>query len=948
MLSRLSARVRCSLATALALILPLAAVRAANEPPVGSLRQTDRGIVSQLPDGFLEVQFISADIARVTFSPSEKFSAHPSLAVVTTFRPAVPWTLEQTPAFATLKTSQLQVRLDRASGALTFLDVTGRTILAEKNSGRTVAAAEVQGEKTFHVRQQWEPIPGESLYGLGQRQLGILDLKGYDLDLWQRNTHVVVPFLVSSAGYGILWDNNAFTRFGDLREFTAIPPDCLRDATGQPGGLTSGTFAAATPDTVQNPRVTADLTRTDRSRASTRWAGELVPATTGDHQFQTYSNGGIKVWLDGRLVIDHWRQNWLADYDQVKLRLEAGRRYAIKIESGGDQTTTMQLRWKTPTPETGTALWSEVGDGIDYYFVHGPSLDRVVAGCRELTGRATLMPRWAFGLWQSKQRYETAQQSLDVVKEYRQRGIPFDNIVQDWMYWPENSWGSHRFDPARFPDPAAWIKAIHDQHAHLMISVWGKYYSGDYPGNENFQAMQHAGYLFQPTLTEKIRDWVGRNGGYNYTFYDAFSTGARKLFWDQLNPALFQKGVDAWWMDATEPDVVQPSPPTLETMRHFIGETALGTASRVMNAYPLVNSQGVYEGQRSAAPDQRVFILTRSGFAGIQRYATAVWSGDITSTWTALAKQIPAALGFSLSGVPYWTMDIGGYTMQSRFSAKTPAPEAAEEWRELNTRWFQFGTFTPLTRLHGEQQPREPWSFGGDQHPAYQAIVKFDRLRYRMMPYLYSLAGAVTHDGSTMMRPLVMDFPGDPVARALTDEYLFGPALLVAPVTKYQARSRPVYLPETKGGWYDFWTGRAVEGGRTVEAPAPYDAIPLHVRAGAIIPFGPEQQYVDEKPADPITLFIYTGADGAFSLYEDDGTSYAYERGEFARIPIRWDNAARTLVLGHRTGSFPSMWIERTVEVVLMTPNRAVPFSFTPQVDRRVRYDGSPATLVFQ
>lgn len=948
MLSRPLARVWSQLATALVLILPLAAARAASDAPAGSLRQTDRGIVSRLADGFLEVQFVTADIARITFSPAEKFSAHPSLAVVAASRSTVPWTLEQTPATATLKTSQLQVRLDRASGALTFLDASGRTILAEKKSGRTVAAVEVQGEKTFHVRQQWEPVPGESLYGLGQRQLGILDLKGYDLDLWQRNTHVVVPFLVSSAGYGILWDNNAFTRFGDLREFTPIPPECLRDATGQPGGLTSGTFVAPTPDTLQNSHVTADLTRTDRSRASTRWSGELTPATTGDYQLQSYSNGGIKVWLDGRLIIDHWRQNWLADYDQVKVRLEVGRRYAIKIESGGDQTTTMQLRWKPPVPETGTALWSEVGDGIDYYFVNGPSLDRVVAGYRELTGRASLMPRWAFGLWQSKQRYETAQQSLDVVKEYRQRGIPFDNIVQDWMYWPENSWGSHRFDPARFPSPDAWIKAIHDQHAHLMISVWGKFYSGDYPGNENFQAMQQAGYLFQPTLTEKIRDWVGRNGGYNYTFYDAFNPGARKLFWDQLNPALFQKGVDAWWMDATEPDVVQPSPPTLETMHHFIGQTALGTASRVMNAYPLVNSQGVYEGQRSAAPDQRVFILTRSGFAGIQRYATAVWSGDITSTWTALAKQIPAALGFSLSGVPYWTMDIGGYTMQSRFSAKTPTPEAAEEWRELNTRWFQFGTFTPLTRLHGEQQPREPWAFGGDQHPAYQAIVKFDRLRYRMMPYLYSLAGAVTHDGSTMMRPLVMDFPNDPRARDLADEYLFGPAFLVAPITAYQARSRPVYLPETPGGWYDFWTGGAVAGGQTVEAPAPYDAMPVHVRAGAIIPFGPEQQYVDEKPADPITLFIYTGADGSFSLYEDDGTSYAYERDEFARIPIRWDNGTRTLVLGHRIGSFPSMWIERTIEVVLMTPNRPVPFSFTPKVDRRVRYDGSPATLVFQ
>ena len=757
-----------------------------------------------------------------------------------------------------------------------------------------------------------------------------------------------MPFLVSSAGYGILWDNNSFSRFGDLRDFIPIPADRLRDATGQPGGLTVGTFTPAAADTLENSHVTADLGRpAGNSRASYRWSGEIAPDESGDYQFQTYANGGIKVWLDGKLVIDRWRQNWLPDYDQVKLHLDAGRRYPIKIESGGDQTSTMRLRWKTPSSDTGTSLWSEVGDGIDYYFVYGPSLDEVVGGYRNLTGEASLMPRWAFGLWQSRQRYETARQSLDVVAEYRRRGLPFDNIVQDWMYWRENAWGSHAFDPTRFPDPDAWIKSIHEQHAHLMISVWGKFYSGDYPGNENFRAMQQAGYLYTPTLTAGTRDWVGR-GGYNYAFYDAFNAGARKLFWDQLSPALFHRGVDAWWMDATEPDVVQPSPATLETMRQFIGQTALGPASRVMNAYALENSRAVYEGQRAEKPDQRVFILTRSGFAGIQRYATATWSGDITSTWTAFDKQIPAALGYSLSGVPYWTMDIGGYTMPSRFSARQQTPEAAEEWRELNARWFEFGAFCPLTRLHGEQQPREPWAFGGDADPAYQAIAKFDRLRYRLLPYIYSLADAATHDGGTIMRPLVMDFPRDPGARNVTDEYLFGPAFLVAPVTRYQARSRPVYLPPATGVWFDFWTGRAVAGNQTIDAPAPYDAMPLHIRAGSIIPFGPELQYVDEKPADPITLFIYTGADGAFSLYEDDGTTYAYERGEFARIPIRWDNAARTLVLGHRTGSFPAMWIERTIEVVLVSPDRPVPFSFAPKVDRRIRYDGSPATIAFQ
>jgi alpha-D-xyloside xylohydrolase len=370
--------------------------------------------------------------------------------------------------------------------------------------------------------------------------------------------------------------------------------------------------------------------------------------------------------------------------------------------------------------------------------------------------------------------------------------------------------------------------------------------------------------------------------------------------------------------------------------------TALGSASRMLNGYALVNSRGVYEGQRRAAPNQRVFILTRSGFAGIQRYATATWSGDITATWAALARQIPAGLGFSISGTPYWSMDIGGYTMESRFAAKEQKPADAEEWAELNARWFQFGTFVPLTRLHGELRPREPWNLGA----AYDTIVKFDRLRYRLLPYIYSVAGAVTQDAGTMMRPLVMDFPGDVAARKITDEYLFGPALLVAPVTEYKARRRSVYLPASTT-WYDFWTGVAADGGQTVDAPAPFDSLPVYVRAGSIIPVGPELQYTGEKPADPITLFVYAGADGEFTLYEDDGVSYGYERGKFARIPIRWDDAAKTLTIGKREGSFPGMLAKRTFKVVLVSQTKPVGFSFEPRAEQMTGYRGAKVELTF-
>ena len=520
----------------------------------------------------------------------------------------------------------------------------------------------VQGESTQHVRQEWLPGLDEALYGLGENQLGLLDLRGYDLDLWQHNGTIVIPFLVSSRGWGILWDNTSFTRFGDLRELEPIPAERLFDASGQRGGLTGAYYRGAHFDHLVGERVdrTIDIALSSKEKkpnqlifpalpegpASIRWNGEVEAEVTGDHVFETFSNGGIKLWVDDRLVIDHWRQGWLPWKDVAKVRLSAKRRHKLRLEWTKDQNMeTVQLRWKTPSakPET-TSLWSEVGDGIDYYFVYGPHLDTVVAGYRRLTGPAPMIPRWALGLWQSRQRYETAKQSLDVVAGFRSRGIPFDTIVQDWFYWKEDAWGSHEFDKARFPDPDAWINAIHAEHARLMISVWGKFY----PGTKNFEAMRTRGFLYQRNLSEGLRDWVGTEGGYPYTFYDAFHPEAGRLFWSQMNEALFQKHVDAWWLDAPEPDLLPT--PTLEGQRIHMHPTALGSGPRMLNAYSLVNSQSVYEGQRQAAPDQRVFILTRSAFAGQQRYGAAVWSGDITSTWTAMRQQIPAGLGMSHLG----------------------------------------------------------------------------------------------------------------------------------------------------------------------------------------------------------------------------------------------------------------------------------------------------------
>ena len=892
------------------------------------------GVLLKQPAGLLQIQMRADNIVRVAFAKDPGFFNRPIIDVVPTAGPAPDWKLSSTETSVILTTARMQVVVDRRTGAVRFLDPAGQPISSEVPGGRIMEPADVQGERTWHVRQRWSEHAGESLFGLGQRQLNNLDIKGYDLDLWQHNTNIVVPFLVSSRGYGILWENLSLTRFGDLRPFEPIPPEYLFDSTGQQGGLTVQPLDGSAPPSFTSD-VQVDPLAPSPTPKSRRWQGWIATPVSGDYQFQTYANGGVKLWIDNRPVFDHWRQAWLTTYDQAIVPLEGGRRYPIRLEWDIESADTLKLFWKTPNQDRATSLWSEVGEGIDYYFVYGPKLDDVIAGYRRLTGRAPLMPAWALGLWQSRERYVTSKESLDVIDEFRRRGIPFDNIVQDWQYWPIDAWGSHQFEASRFPDPNAWIKAIHEKHAHVMISVWPKFN----PSTANARELQAHGFLLTSNLRSQVRDWLG----YPATVYDTFNPEARKLYWSQIDRDLFQRGIDAWWMDASEPDCT-PSPPTLEDLRQLIHPNAMGTGSRVLNGFPLLNAEAIYDGQRRSAPNQRVFTLTRSGYAGQQRYAAASWSGDITSTWTALARQIPAGLGFSISGVPWWTTDTAGFVPPDRFVGPNVTPENEQEWRELNARWFEFSAFCPLLRIHGQNRPREIWTLGGDSSPAYQAEVWFDRLRYHMFPYLYSLAGAITHRDYTLLRPLVMDFPSDPQAWKLTDEYMFGPALLVAPITKYQARSRAVYLPRG-GAWYDFWTGQPATAGPLPDAPAPFDRIPVYVRAGSIVPFGPEIQYIGEKPEDPIAIYVYAGANGDFILYEDEGTNYNYEHGAFSEIPLHWDDTARTLTLGQRRGSFPGMPEHRRFDLVLVSAAHPSGYSFTPAASAHADYNGQAVTV---
>ena len=882
----------------------------------GGAPTTGGGLSLSVGGGTLKIEVCADNVIRVAFAKSATFFTRASLT--TAAKQCVPTSSTTTVAgnLTKIATAKLTVQVDTTTGQVNFLDPTGQTILAENTAGgRTLTAATVNGEATTSVRQEWAPNADESLYGLGQHQHGLIDIKNTDLDLHQYNTEVFIPYLVSSDGYGILWDNTSFTRFGDLTDSVPLPGTTgLYATTG-----VAGDVSPATGNTKD-------------------WSGTVTPTVTGDYTFRTYSSGTVQLTVNSQMVINHWRQNWLPNEDIAHVTLTAGQAVPVRLQWNGDGMNIIRLLWKAPIANRTTSFWSQVADGTDYYFVYGPELDDVVAGYRLLTGKASMMPLWAYGFWQCREHYQSAQEITDVLQGYRSRSAPIDNIVQDWQYWVANQWGSHQFDLTRYPDPAGMIKTIHTTYnAHFMISVWPKFY----PTTANYVALNAKGYVYTPNITEGKKDFLGNN----FTFYDAFSSGARSMYWSQMNTALFAIGVDAWWMDATEPEIVEGPFTSISsqvtTNQTHMNPTALGSGSRMLNAYALVNSQAVYEGQRAAAPNQRVFMLTRNGFAGMQRYAASTWSGDISSTWTAMKKQIPAGLGFSVSGMPYWTLDSGGFAVPTRFAAATPTAADTAEWQELNARWYEYATFLPLMRVHGQTPYREIWQFGGNTSAAYAAMLKFDKLRYNMLPYVYSLAGAVTQHAGTIMRPLVMDFRSDTTARETGDEYMFGPAFLVAPVTTYQATTRSVYLPSTPGGWYLFWTGAAAAGGASLSAPAPFDAMPVYVRAGSIVPLGPDLQYTNEKPADPITLYVYAGADGAFTLYEDQGTTYDYENAAFTEIPLKWTDATKTLTIGARAGSFTGMLASRTFQVVRIASGKAVGYPSTATPDKTVTYTGA-------
>jgi alpha-D-xyloside xylohydrolase len=904
--------------------------------------ELDRG------DYHVKVQFYGEGTVRVVKWIKGGSDQKKSLSVVQTALPKLKLKIGQSESAVTLDSGKLKVVLDTKDGILRFVAPDGHTLLAEKGSALFHATGLPQEKNAFNVSQDFKLTPDEGIYGFGQSQDGVFNWRGNTAKIVQANTAAVTPVLVSTNGYGIFWDNYSKTLWND-------------DAKG-------------------------------------------------------------------------------------------------------------------------ASLWSEVADNVDYYFFAGPTIDDAIARYRDLTGAAPMYGKWAYGYWQSKEHYHTQAELLGVAKKYRDLNIPIDGIIQDWNYWDGlENWGSTVFDPKRYPDPKAMYDELHAMHFHAMTVIW----EALGPASEIHKDMARRGWLYSPV------GWAG------FKYYDAYNPAANDLFWDYVRKNIFAQGNDSWWMDSTEPDIVNAlTKESHEYEMKKVENNALGSFARYLNPYSLAVTESIYDNQRKDTDKKRVFILTRSTFAGQQRAAAATWSGDIGADWGVYAAQIPAGINHSMAGIPYWTFDIGAFSLGCQGGVfanggKDPA------YQELYTRMFQFGTFAPIFRSHGSETPREIWEFG--EHTP--TLIKFDNLRYRLMPYIYSQAWQITHNGSSIMRGLPMDFPQDKATYGVGDQFLFGPSIMVAPVTeamyhrppeksilvgaenfrtpdgkpglkatyfcdekwekvcheaiepgvdlywytgwpefihgpKFSMRwegklsvpvsgtyrfdlksfgpkkiyldgkevahnydsmgswtvplrleagkdyafkfetnnavlgafraqvywktpaahardaaplpvagkTRNVYLPAGTS-WFDFWTGKASQGGQKITVAADITTMPVLVKAGAIVPLGPFVQYAAEKPAETIELRIYPGANGDFVLYEDENDTYAYEKGVYATIAFHWNDAKRQLTIDPRKGKFPGMLAKRTFKVVVVSTGHGTGIEDTATPDKVVKYDGKKLTV---
>jgi alpha-D-xyloside xylohydrolase len=774
----------------------------------------------------VEIQFYGSSIVRIVKSPEGKTFTKNSLSVVKKPQ-TVKLSIARQGDVISLKSDKLKVNLDTKSGKISYSTLAGVPLLSEKESGTTFTDFDDAGSKTYTVSQSFALDNEEAIYGLGQQQRGKLSLRNEKINMVQGNTDDYVPFMVSTKGYGIFWDNYSPTLFEDKPE--------------------------------------------------------------------------------------------------------------------------------------GAIFKSDVGDCVDYYFMLGGSIDGSIACMRDLTGQAPMFPLWTYGFWQSKERYKSQSELVGVVKKYRDLGVPLDGIIQDWQYWGNNYlWNAMEFLNTEFPNPKKMVDDIHNQNAHLIISIWNSFG----PQTKQYREMKPKGMLLNfGTWPQSGSEAWPPNRDYpsGVVPYDPYNPEARDIYWRHLNKGLFSLGIDGWWMDSSEPDHLDFKPSDFDL------KTNLGSFRKVRNAFPLMTVGGVAEHQRAVSSDKRIFILTRSAFAGQQRYGANTWSGDVNSSWQSLRNQIPAGLNFSMSAIPYWNTDIGGF-FASAYKRGWEDGNKNPSFQELYVRWLQFGAFTPMMRSHGTDIPREIYNFGKKGEPVFDAIAKMIHLRYSLLPYIYSAAWDITNNQSTMMRALVMDFKDKNVVD-MNNEYMFGKSILVAPVVNAQytpetivrsneqtgwdkkeangeskgqavnfaeAKSTKVYLPAGTA-WYDFWTNAKINGGQEIVKATSFDEIPLYIKAGSVIPFGPQVQYATEKKWDDLEIRVYPGANGDFTLYEDENDSYNYEKGVYSTISFNWNDKSKELTIGARKGSFPGMLATRKFHVVVVLDGK--------KLDKTVTYNGQKITI---
>ena len=935
----------------------------------------------------IRLQVVGDRIIRVQATAEQSFRSKQSLIIVPQNSKAQ-YKVEEQGDDLIITTAAMRAVLNEATGQITFYDLKDQVLLKEvaqggktfkpftvpdREIGVDIAKVPEAQKHGWSWRALFDSPDNEAFYGLGQHQSEELNMKGKNEDLFQYNTKVSVPFVISNKNYGILWDSYSYSRWGNPDDYLQLNRAFkLYDKDGKEGQLT-GTYVDKNGQKIVRgedsiyfeyamPEASEICNKTDKggiqnlpkgfalNGSKVVYEGYVEAPTNSFYQFILYYAGYMKIYIDGKLVVpERWRTAWNPNSYKFETAIPKGKKTPIRIEWQPDgDVSYCGLRVAAPRSEAEKnqlSIWSEMSPDMDYYFIAGKNMDEVISGYRTLTGKAPVYPKWVLGFWQSRERYQSSKDIEENMKKFRDLKIPVDNIVQDWNYWKLDSWGSHEFESARYPNPQTMLDSVHALHGRFMISVWPKFYDTV----KNYKELDAKGWMYHQAIKDDIHDWLGFRG----SFYDAYDAGARKMFWRQMDENLYTKykfGIDAWWMDASEPNVRDCTP--MWYRKALSGPTALGTATEYFNAYSIVNADAIYNGQRSVNPNQRVFLLTRSGFAGEQRYSTATWSGDIATRWEDMRAQMTAGLNYSMAGLPFWGMDQGGFCVENRYVAaqqefdKTGKENAdLKEWRELQARWNQFGCFVPLYRAHGQWPLREVWNIAPADHPAYKTIVAYDKLRYRLMPYLYSMAGMVHLKDYTMMRGLVMDFNGDEKVLDIKDQWMFGSALMACPVGEYQKYSREVYLPKQKG-WYDFYTGAYHAGGQTIVADAPYDKIPVFIPEGAILPIGPEMQWSDEKKPELIDLYVYAGKDGSYTLYEDEGTNYNYEKGKYAVIDFKYDDARKQVTIGARKGSFDGILQKRRFNIILVDQKKqqGVNLAKSPK-GKVVKYAGQAMTV---